>query len=118
MRLIQIRIPDVDKEAVEKILEFLGIDLPTAIRMYLKKIIRSKSIPFSLRADEDHFTEAEIEEILRREKEADQGKNISPEFSSAKEAIQYLDNDICLKEKLSTTKNSRKASPDSVRRRK
>ncbi|MCC7196802.1 type II toxin-antitoxin system RelB/DinJ family antitoxin [Candidatus Peregrinibacteria bacterium] len=48
MKTLQIRISDDDKKAADSVLEQIGIDMPTAIRLYLKKIVVTKSIPFEL----------------------------------------------------------------------
>lgn len=48
MKTLQVRISDEDKKAADQILNQIGIDMPTAIRLYLKKIVITKSIPFEL----------------------------------------------------------------------
>ena len=47
--LVQIRVDDQLKEDVTNIYEELGIDLPTAIRMFLKRSVQEKGIPFSMK---------------------------------------------------------------------
>ena len=48
MALINIRVDDSLKENVETILEDMGLNMTTAITIYLKEIVRSKSIPFTI----------------------------------------------------------------------
>ena len=48
MALINIRIDDHLKENVETILEDMGLNMTTAITIYLKEIVRSKQIPFTI----------------------------------------------------------------------
>ena len=44
--LIQIRVDDQLKQEVTDIYDQLGLDLPTAIRMFLKKSIVARGLPF------------------------------------------------------------------------
>ena len=92
MTTLQVRVQSSDKEAASKVLNEIGMDIPTAIRVYLKKIASTGSIPFSLQigSDENGFTTEQVEEILKASKEADQGINLSSEFDSVEEAIAYL----------------------------
>jgi DNA-damage-inducible protein J len=48
---LQVRIPQSLRDEAEVILDSMGLDLPTAVRLYLKKVIQTRSIPFSLEAD-------------------------------------------------------------------
>jgi DNA-damage-inducible protein J len=87
-KAIQIRIDEKLKRQVDLIFEDLGMDTPTAIRLFLRKVVVSKSIPFDLvstRAD-NGFTPEFEEDVLKAETEKDQ---IGP-FKSAKAAIAEL----------------------------
>ncbi len=46
--LLQIRVDNSLKEEASKIFEEIGIDTPTAIRMFLKRSVIEKGIPFSV----------------------------------------------------------------------
>ena len=48
MALINIRVDDSLKENVETILEDMGLNMTTAITIYLKQIVRSKQITFTI----------------------------------------------------------------------
>jgi DNA-damage-inducible protein J len=50
MKTLQIRVPDELREEADQVLEEIGMDMSTAIRVYLKKIVNSRSIPFTLEA--------------------------------------------------------------------
>ena len=56
MTTIQIRIDEKTKDEARKIFDKLGIDMSAAIKMYLKKVVESKNIPFGIYAS----TEQEI----------------------------------------------------------
>lgn len=81
MTTIQIRTQNKTKKAAMKILEKLGLDLSTAINIYLVQIIAKKGIPFEI-LTENGMTPAEEDEIL---KEIAWAKKYGKRYSSAKE---------------------------------
>lgn len=50
MKTLQIRVPDELREGADRVLEEIGMDMSTAIRVYLRKIVHTRSIPFALEA--------------------------------------------------------------------
>lgn len=46
MATIQVRFPDKKKKKIEKILESLGLDMTTAIRIFLCQVEINKGLPF------------------------------------------------------------------------
>jgi DNA-damage-inducible protein J len=48
---LQIRVPVQLRDEVAGILDSIGLDLPTAIRVYLSKVAQTRRIPFTLEAD-------------------------------------------------------------------
>jgi len=89
---IQIRIDEKLKKDSEELLDKLGLDFPTAFRMFLKKMNMVKGIPFSIVDDTDgwyySYSKKEEDEILRAAKDTSN----SPIFKDAKSAIAYLKN--------------------------
>jgi len=61
---IQIRIDSKTKNEAKKILESLGMDMSSAIKIFFQQVINSKNFPCELR-DENGFT-LEGAEILRQ----------------------------------------------------
>ena len=49
---LQVRLPQSLRNEAEAVLDSIGLDLPTAVRLYLKKVTQTRSIPFSLEADQ------------------------------------------------------------------
>jgi DNA-damage-inducible protein J len=47
--LVQVRVDEKLKDEVSEIYESFGIDLPTAIRIFFKKTVSVKGLPFDLR---------------------------------------------------------------------
>lgn len=90
MSTIQIRIDEKQKKAAKKVLDKLGIDISTAIRLYFGQIVQHKAIPFPL-LTENGLTLEEEEGILRASREARQGINVSRPMTPD-EAIEHLKN--------------------------
>lgn len=51
--LVQFRVDEDLKNEATDIFERLGLDLPTAIRVFLKKSVEESGIPFSLKVDKE-----------------------------------------------------------------
>lgn len=85
---IQIRVDQKLKKEADLIFEDLGLDTPTAIRLFLKKVVTSRSIPFELKSTRttNGFIPEFEDEVLKAASEEDQ---IGP-FQSAKEALGAL----------------------------
>ena len=64
MAIVQFRVDDKTKEDATAIFESIGIDLSTAMRMFLKKCIAFNGIPFSLINDEKPYVAKEATKIL------------------------------------------------------
>jgi DNA-damage-inducible protein J len=56
--LVQVRIDEKLKDEVSEIYENFGIDLPTAIRIFFKKTISVKGLPFDLRNTDNTDTDS------------------------------------------------------------
>ena len=55
MATIQVRVDDNLKNQANSIYERLGLDLSSAIRMFLKRSVSVKGIPFSMILDDDPY---------------------------------------------------------------
>lgn len=75
------------KQKAQKVAKNLGMPLSTIINAYLNQFIRTKEVHFSM---EGMLKPAVKKRLDRLQKEAMAGKNLSPAFSSADEAIRYL----------------------------
>ena len=81
MTTIQIRTKEKTKKTAMQILEKLGLDLSTAINIYLVQIIEKRGIPFEV-VTENGLTPAEEKKIL---KEVAWAKKHGKRYKSAKE---------------------------------
>ena len=88
MTTIQVRVEEKTKRQSAKIFHDLGLDLSSAINVYLRKVIATKGIPFSV-LTENGMTLEEEDEILKASEEARRGINISRPLKG-KAAIEYL----------------------------
>jgi len=88
MSQIQLRIDQKTKDSAKKVLDKIGIDMSSAIKVYLKQIIITKGIPFPL-LTENGFTPEQEKAVLKASAEAKESKNVT-KVMSTKEAIDYL----------------------------
>jgi len=77
---IQIRIDSKTKNEARKILENVGLDLSSAIKLFFKQIIIARNLPYEIR-DENGFTLKKAHELRESIIEA---KDSSKKFNSAK----------------------------------
>ena len=79
---ITVRVDENVKKEAGRVFKNIGLDMSTAINVYLKQVIRSNGIPFSLSADIPN------EVTLNAIKEAEKGEMAS--FSSIDELMEDL----------------------------
>ena len=88
---VQVRVDEKLKKRVECILERLGVDLPTAIRMFFRKVDLVGGIPFDVVDDSYYrFTPEEMKEIEKAYDESFDPKNLSKTYTSAEDMIRDL----------------------------
>lgn len=88
MTTIQIRVDEKTKTSVKKVLDKLGLDMTSAIKLYLKQISLQKGIPFPIVTENGLTLQQELE-ILKASQEAKKGINVTKPME-ADEAIAYL----------------------------
>jgi len=88
MANIQIRIDDKEKLKAKKIFNELGLDMSSAIKLFLRQTTIRKGLPFLL-LTENGLSLKEENDILKASKEAKKSKNVS-RILKDKEAIRYL----------------------------
>ena len=64
---LQVRLPVKLRDEASLTLEEMGLDLPTAIRLYLTKVVKTRRIPFELEADPvvESVEAIEVDEALQ-----------------------------------------------------
>ncbi len=76
---IQVRVTPAFKKDLEKIFDDLGLDTTTAIRIFLKRVSKSRGIPFPVN-DPTIFLDEAIDDVRHK-------RNLSKPFKSVDEAI-------------------------------
>ncbi len=88
MTTLQIRIDDDTKKLAKKILDDVGMDMSSAIKIYLKQIVIRKGLPFQV-LTENGLTMQEENSILKASSDAKKGRNIT-KTSTLKAAKNHL----------------------------
>lgn len=87
---LQVRVDEKLQRRAERVFKKIGIDTPTAIRVFFSKVADIGGIPFLLQSDEDSYTPQQIAAMDYLAVEAKKGKKLSPSFSSIDDALKYL----------------------------
>ena len=91
--LVQAKVPSDVKVASEKILNHFGLDISTAIRMFLIKVNQTHSIPFTIGYDDNALNNMAKEfsdYLLTTKDDIENDKNIL-HFATNKEGFEYLE---------------------------
>ena len=84
---LNIRIDADLKKQSEEIFNELGLNMSTALTVFLRQTVRSKGIPFEMRLNIPN------EETLAAIQDVNLGRNMSRQFHSVKELMDDLDAD-------------------------
>lgn len=90
MATINIRIDKDEKKKAQEVLENMGLDLSTAVKMYLKQVVNTESLCFTATTDNGLTLQKELE-ILETEQRLLAGKG---ESATAEEFISLLKSKI------------------------
>jgi len=75
MAQVNIRMDDSLKEKADRLFEDLGLNMTTAVNMFVRQVIRQGGIPFEVTTRIDPFYSARNMKVLMQSiKEADEGK--------------------------------------------
>ena len=89
-RNLQVRIDDKLRKRAEKVFEKVGIDTPTAIRIFFSKVADTGSIPFPLQYLEDNYSPAMLKKLDRMAARAKKGIGISKGYTDVEEFLKDL----------------------------
>jgi DNA-damage-inducible protein J len=84
---IQIRIDSKTKEAARKTLDELGLDMSSAVKLFLTNVVTRKGIPLDLRT-ENGFTLAQEQALIAETEEA---KNSARRFATVDALMKDLE---------------------------
>jgi addiction module RelB/DinJ family antitoxin len=88
--LVQSKVPLEVKQSSEKILNDFGLDISTAIRMFLIKVKNTQSIPFTIGYDNNSISKELSNYLLTAEQDIEQDKNVL-HFANNQEGFSYLE---------------------------
>lgn len=79
--LIQVRVNQIYRDEAREVLEDIGLDVTTAVEIFLRAVAKERRIPFSLQAVDPHdvYTEQDRLEIQEAAKEIAKGNFITQE---------------------------------------
>ena len=83
--LVQFRVDEKLKKEANKVYENLGLDLPSAVKLFFKKTVKMKKIPFSINDDDISDDEIRKNKILAIEELDSMNFNISKKLDSKDE---------------------------------
>jgi len=92
LKNVQFRVDADLKVRAETLFNDLGMDMPTAFRMFLKKSVETKSIPFKVEKV-PQFSKKEVSELLHIVRQVKKGENIAGPFKNSKAVLDYLKNE-------------------------
>ena len=67
MKTLQIRLPDDLRTKADAVFADIGLDMPTAVRLYLTKVVQTRSIPFTLEASAVRIEPIEVDKETQKE---------------------------------------------------
>jgi len=73
---IHVRIDDDTKKQAQQIFSEMGLDISTAINMFIRQVIRSRGFPFLPMAD-PFYSESNMMHLMRVKADADAGLNMA-----------------------------------------
>ena len=88
--LVQSRVPVEIKQSSEKILNDFGLDISTAIRMFLIKVRDTRSIPFTISYTNDSVSKELSDYLLATKQDIEQDQNIL-QFANNEEGFKHLE---------------------------
>ncbi len=78
--LIQIRVDESLKKDAETLFNDLGLDIPTAIRLFLKQSLIHNGIPFAIVRPDDFYNDHNLQILKRSIKQLDSGNGTTHEL--------------------------------------
>jgi DNA-damage-inducible protein J len=85
--VINVRIDKETKTKAQKVIANLGLDISSAIKAFLYKVVQTKSIPFVL---EERGVMKDPKYIKQMKKEVEWAKKYGKRYSSAREATRDI----------------------------
>ena len=73
---IHVRIDDDTKKQAQQILFDMGLDISTAVNMFIKQVVRNRGFPFLPTAD-PFYSDSNMSHLMSVKADADAGRNMA-----------------------------------------
>ena len=73
---IHVRIDDDTKKQAQQIFNDMGLDITTAVNIFIKQVVRNRSFPFLPSAD-PFYSDSNMAHLLNVKADADAGRNMA-----------------------------------------
>ena len=87
MATIQVRIDESMKAEAESLFTALGLDISTAVRMFIAAAIEHNGIPFEVKLNRDKKPNVELQEAME---DIRLNRNLYGPYTSAEEAVRSM----------------------------
>ena len=78
--LIQVRVDDALKKDAEALFNDLGLDVPTAIRLFLKQSLIHNGLPFAIARTDDFYNDYNLQVLKKSIQQLERGKGTAHEL--------------------------------------
>ena len=75
--VIQVRVDEDLKRAAEQLFQELGLDVPSAVRLFLKQAILHNGIPFAISGIDGFYNDKNIQVLAESIRQLEAGKTVS-----------------------------------------
>lgn len=89
MSTIQVRIDEKTKKSAKKILDKLGLDFSSAIKIYMHQIVTTEGIPFKILTENGLTRDQELT-LLKSIEEAERGINVEAALETDEDIDSYF----------------------------
>lgn len=86
MSTIAVRVDDDLKKEASAIYQALGLDMTTAVRLFLKQTVLTKGIPFPISLERPSLSDDELSELMLAKMEG-----VRLDFSNPKHVAEFFD---------------------------
>ena len=92
LQTLEVTLDPTLKKKANKVLNGLGLDMESAVRVFLRKVVATHSIPFALAEEPEayRFSTKETKEILAAKRESKKAAQLSGPFTTAESLITHL----------------------------
>ena len=76
-RVIQVRVDEDLKRGAEQLFQEMGLDLPSAVRLFLKQAILHNGIPFAISGADGFYNDKNLQVLAESIRQLDTGRTVT-----------------------------------------